>query len=78
MGEAYINNTLDQRNTSKPYFIDKMPNNFFHIGLIHLILPNAKIIDARRNPMDCCFSNYKQLFGLGLFLYRNIVEELIQ
>ena len=49
MGEAYINNTLDQRNTSKPYFIDKMPNNFFHIGLIHLILPNAKIIDARRN-----------------------------
>ena len=65
MGEAYINNTLDQRNTSKPYFIDKMPNNFFHIGLIHLILPNAKIIDARRNPMDCCFSNYKQLFGSG-------------
>mgnify|MGYP001159783640 FL=1 len=65
MGDAYINNTLDQRNTSKPYFIDKMPNNFFHIGLIHLILPNAKIIDARRNPMDCCFSNYKQLFGSG-------------
>ena len=42
MGEAYIQNTLDQRVTDKPYFIDKMPNNFIHIGLIHLILPNAK------------------------------------
>ena len=65
MGTAYIRNTLDQRVTDKPYFIDKMPNNFIHIGLIHLILPNAKIIDARRNPMDCCFSCYKQLFGSG-------------
>ena len=46
-------------------FIDKMPNNFFHIGLIKLILPNAKIIDARRHPMACCFSGYKQLFGEG-------------
>lgn len=65
MGKAYIENTLDQRVTDKPYFIDKMPNNFVHIGLIHLILPNAKIIDTRRNPMDCCFSCYKQLFGSG-------------
>ena len=65
MGEAYIQNTLDQRVTDKPYFIDKMPNNFIHIGLIHMILPNAKIIDTRRNPMDCCFSCYKQLFGSG-------------
>ena len=65
MGSAYLKNTLDQRVTDKPYFIDKMPNNFIHIGLIHLILPNAKIIDARRNPMDCCFSCYKQLFGSG-------------
>ena len=65
MGDQYLNNTLDQRVTDKPYFIDKMPNNFIHIGLIHLILPNAKIIDARRNPMDCCFSCYKQLFGSG-------------
>ena len=65
MGSAYIKNTLDQRVTDKPYFIDKMPNNFIHIGLIHLILPNAKVIDARRNPMDCCFSCYKQLFGSG-------------
>ena len=65
MGSAYLKNTLDQRVTDKPYFIDKMPNNFVHIGLIHLILPNAKVIDARRNPMDCCFSCYKQLFGSG-------------
>ena len=65
MGGAYLKNTLDQRVTDKPYFIDKMPNNFIHIGLIHLILPNAKIIDARRNPMDCSFSCYKQLFGSG-------------
>jgi hypothetical protein len=49
----------------KPRFIDKMPNNFRHIGLIHLILPNAKIIDARRDPLACCFSNFKQLFAAG-------------
>jgi hypothetical protein len=49
----------------KPRFIDKMPNNFRHLGLIHLILPNAKIIDARREPMACCFSNFKQLFASG-------------
>jgi hypothetical protein len=48
-----------------PFFIDKMPNNFRHIGLIHLILPNARIIDARREPMACCFSNFKQLFAAG-------------
>jgi hypothetical protein len=48
-----------------PFFTDKMPNNFRHIGLIHLILPNAKIIDARRNPMDCCWSGFKQLFAEG-------------
>src|SRR5262249_61474881 len=49
----------------KPYFIEKMPNNFRNRGLIHLILPNAKIIDARREPMACCFSNFKQLFASG-------------
>ena len=48
-----------------PFFIDKMPNNFRHIGLIHLILPNAKIIDARRHALACCFSNFKQLFASG-------------
>ena len=50
---------------AKPRFIDKMPNNFRHLGLIHLMLPNAKIIDARREPMACCFSNFKQLFASG-------------
>ena len=49
----------------KPLFIDKMPNNFRHVGLIHLMLPNAKIIDVRREPMACCFSNLKQLFASG-------------
>jgi hypothetical protein len=51
--------------TGKPRFIDKMPNNFRHIGLIRLMLPKAKIIDARREPMACCFSNFKQLFAQG-------------
>ena len=53
------------RKTERPYFIDKMPNNFLHTGLIHLILPNAKIIDARRHPLACCFSNFKQYFARG-------------
>jgi tetratricopeptide (TPR) repeat protein len=64
MGERFIEDTRVHRQ-SAPRFIDKMPNNFRHIGLIHLILPNAKIIDARRNPMDCCFSGFKQLFAEG-------------
>jgi len=64
LGESYMQTTRIQRSDT-PYFIDKMPNNFRHIGLIHLILPNAKIIDARRHPMACCFSNYKQLFARG-------------
>ncbi len=64
-GERYIADTMPNRVMGKPFFIDKMPNNFRHIGLIHLILPNAKIIDARREPMACCFSNLKQLFTRG-------------
>jgi len=64
LGEKYIADTRVYR-TGKPLFIDKMPNNFRHIGLIHLILPNAKIIDARRNALACCFSNFKQLFASG-------------
>jgi hypothetical protein len=63
-GKEYIEDTRIHRQDA-PYFIDKMPNNFRHIGLIHLILPNAKIIDARRHPMACCFSGYKQLFAEG-------------
>ena len=64
LGEKYLNDTRVYR-TGKPRFIDKMPNNFRHLGLIHLILPNARIIDARREPMACCFSNLKQLFAAG-------------
>jgi len=64
LGQKYLAETRIYR-TGKPYFIDKMPNNFRHLGLIHLILPNAKIIDARRNAMACCFSNFKQLFASG-------------
>ncbi len=64
LGEQYLANTRVYRK-AKPFFIDKMPNNFRHLGLIHLILPNARIIDARREPMACCFSNFKQLFANG-------------
>jgi tetratricopeptide (TPR) repeat protein len=64
LGEKYLAETRAYR-TDKPRFVDKMPNNFRHIGLIHLMLPNAKIIDARRAPMACCFSNLKQLFAAG-------------
>lgn len=63
-GEQFLNDTRAYR-AGAPFFIDKMPNNFLHIGLIKLILPNAKIIDARRDPMACCFSGFKQLFGDG-------------
>ena len=63
-GLKYINETKWTR-SDKPYFIDKMPNNYIHIGLIKLILPNAKIIDVRRNPMDACFSCFKQYFARG-------------
>jgi tetratricopeptide (TPR) repeat protein len=64
-GEAYIRDTAIHRKQGVPFFIDKMPNNFRHIGLIHMILPNAKIIDARRGAMGCCFSGFKQLFAEG-------------
>jgi len=64
LGRRYLADTRVYR-TGKPLFIDKMPNNFRHIGLIHLMLPNARIIDARREPMACCFGNFKQLFAHG-------------
>jgi Sulfotransferase family len=64
LGELYIVDTQAYR-AGRRFFIDKMPNNFRHIGLIHLMLPNARIIDARREPMACCFSNLKQLFANG-------------
>ncbi len=64
LGEGYLADTRVHR-SGKRFFIDKMPNNFRHIGLIHLMLPKARIIDARREPMACCFSNLKQLFAQG-------------
>ncbi len=64
LGRGYVEDTKMHRKDA-PMFTDKMPNNFRHIGLIHLIMPNAKIIDARRYPLDCCFSMFKQLFAQG-------------
>lgn len=64
LGEKFLRDTRIYRGNA-PYFIDKMPNNFRHLGLIHLMFPNARIIDARREPMACCFSNLKQLFATG-------------
>jgi tetratricopeptide (TPR) repeat protein len=64
-GEQYLSDTLIYRPDRKPFFTDKNPNNFRNIGLLQLILPNAKIIDARRGAMACCFSNFKQLFATG-------------
>ena len=70
LGERYLEQTRIQRRRGAPYFVDKMPNNFVHLGLIHLALPNAKIIDARRHPLGCCFSCFKQHFARGqLFTY---------
>jgi tetratricopeptide (TPR) repeat protein len=65
LGEQYLSKTRIQRRTSARFFIDKMPNNFAHLGLIQLMLPNAKIIDARRHPLGCCFSAFKQHFARG-------------
>lgn len=65
LGAEFIERTRIQRKTDKPFFIDKLPNNWAYTGLIHLILPNAKIIDARRHPLDCCFSNFRQHFAKG-------------
>jgi predicted Zn-dependent protease len=65
LGEEYIEQTRAHRQSDKPHFIDKMPNNWQHVGLIQMILPNARIIDARRHPMGCCFSGWKQHFARG-------------
>jgi tetratricopeptide (TPR) repeat protein len=65
LGERFLTETRAYRRTGRPFFIDKMPNNFRDIGLIHLMLPNSRIIDVRREPMACCFGNLKQLFFSG-------------
>ncbi len=84
LGDSYIEQTRIQRKLDTPYFIDKMPNNFAHVGLIHLILPNARIVDVRRHPLACGLSLFKEHFAraqnfsysledIGLY-YRNYVE----
>lgn len=65
LGEEYLERTRPFRKTDAPYFIDKLPNNFAHAGLIHLILPNARIVDVRRNPLACCVSNFQQHWATG-------------
>jgi len=74
LGKRFLTETRVYRQTRRPFFIDKMPNNFRDIGLIHLMLPNAKIIDARREPMACCFGNLKQLFASGQEFSYNITD----
>lgn len=65
MGDEYLQRASVQRRTDKPYFIDKLPNNWLYVPFIQLVLPNAKIIDARRHPLGCCFSNFRQHFARG-------------
>jgi tetratricopeptide (TPR) repeat protein len=65
LGEEYLKRARVQRRTAKPFFIDKLPNNWLFVPFIQLVLPNAKIIDARRHPLGCCFSNFRQHFARG-------------
>src|SRR5262249_37717827 len=65
LGEEYLQRAGVQRRTERPFFIDKLPNNWLYVPFIQLILPNAKIIDARRHPLSCCFSNFRQHFARG-------------
>ena len=65
MGSRYLEMTRPERQTDRPHFTDKNPDNWRHVGLIHTMLPKAKIIDIRRDPMDCCFANYSQHFLAG-------------
>lgn len=74
IGESYLYHTRSHRNTDLPFFTDKMPANFAHVGLIHLALPQARIIDARRHPLDTCIGNYRQLFAQG----KNMTYDLFE
>ena len=65
LGQRYIDHAAAYRQTNRAFFIDKMPSNWMHLGLIRLILPDALIVDVRRNPLDCCFSNFAQHFPRG-------------
>jgi len=75
LGERYLEETRVQRQLGRPRFIDKLGSNFLHLGLIHLMLPNARIIDARRSALACCFANFKQHFAIG-FSVTNSLEDL--
>lgn len=66
LGQSYLDNSRVQRSTERPFFTDKLPNNWMHLGLLRTILPSARIIDVRREPLSCCFSNWKQLYAQGL------------
>ena len=66
IGDEYLQRTRIHRKTDKPFFIDKLPTNWMYAGIIRLVLPRARIIDVRRHPLGCCFSNWKQLYGKGL------------
>jgi hypothetical protein len=74
LGQDYLDRTRIQRKTDRPFFIDKMPNNFAYAGLIHLMLPRAIIIDARRHPLATCFSAWKQHFARGQSFTYDLVE----
>jgi tetratricopeptide (TPR) repeat protein len=74
LGERYLAETRIQRKTQQPFFIDKLPNNWAHAGLIHLVMPNAKVIDARRHPLGCCFSGFKQHFARGQHFTYDLAE----
>jgi tetratricopeptide (TPR) repeat protein len=73
-GRQYLEEAAPYRFTDRPFFTDKLPNNFSHVGLIHLILPNAKVINARRHPFDTCLGAYKQLFGKGQHFTYDMAE----
>jgi tetratricopeptide (TPR) repeat protein len=73
-GRQYLEEAAGFRTTDKPFFTDKLPNNFSHVGLLQLILPNAKIINARRHPYDSCLGSYKQLFGKGQHFTYDMTE----
>jgi hypothetical protein len=74
LGTQYLEHARLHRRAGSPRFIDKMPNNFPNVGLIALMLPNAKIIDARRHPLDACVSCYRQLFARG----QNFTYDLLE
>jgi tetratricopeptide (TPR) repeat protein len=74
LAQRYLNDTRVYRSGARPRFVDKMPNNFFHIGLIQLMFPRASIIDARRHSLACCFSCFKQYFALGQYFSYDLAQ----